>query len=182
MAKLLISRDVPLPKTLALPDLRARLKAMLAALDLAADVELSVLFTGDAHIHALNRDYRRKNKPTDVLAFALREGELGDPDQAMLGDVVVSVETAARQAAKAKRPILAEVTMLLAHGVLHLLGWDHETAAQDRAMRRETARLVLAADAASERRDGATTPTGVTVRNQTKKVSAPAAGRRRARR
>jgi len=152
---------------------------MLKALALPPETELSVLFTGDEHIHALNRDYRHKNKPTDVLAFALREGEGGDPEQAMLGDVVVSVDTAARQAEEAKKPLLAEVTMLLAHGVLHLLGWDHATAKQDRAMRAETERLVLAAEAASRAaRAKARKAAGpdVTARNQTKKL-APTAGR-----
>lgn len=174
MAKLLLSRDVPLPKTLLLPELRARLRAMLEALALPRDTELSVLFTGDEHIQTLNRDYRHKNKPTDVLAFALREGEFADAEQAMLGDVVVSIETAARQAAAAKKPLLAEVTMLLAHGLLHLLGWDHDTAAKDRAMRAETERLVLAAVQASRARARKAPPAPVTTRNQTKKISGSA--------
>jgi len=174
-AKLLISRDVPLPRTLELPELRLRLRAMCKALSLADDIELSVLFTGDEHIQTLNRDYRHKNKPTDVLAFALREGELGDDEQAMLGDVVVSLDTAARQASAAKKPVLAEVTMLLAHGLLHLLGWDHETAAKDRAMRKETERLVLAADEASRAKASKTPRAPVTTRNQTKKLATKAA-------
>lgn len=178
-AKLLIARDVPLPAPLAMPELRLRLRAMIRALALG-DVELSVLFTGDDHIQTLNRDYRQKNKPTDVLAFALREGELGDAEQAMLGDVVVSVDTAARQASAAKKPLLAEVTMLLAHGLLHLLGWDHDTAAKDRAMRKETERLVLAADVASAARPPATPRPRLTARNQTKKlVRATSAGARK---
>jgi probable rRNA maturation factor len=181
MAKLLLSRDVPLPKALLLPELRLRLRAMLKALALPNDTELSVLFTGDEHIQTLNRDYRHKNKPTDVLAFALREGEFADTEQPMLGDVVVSVDTAARQATAAKKPLLAEVTMLLAHGLLHLLGWDHETAVKDRAMRVETERLVLAAVGASRAKARKTPRTAVTTRNQTKKISgtkAPVARRR----
>ena len=180
-AKLLLSRDVPLPASLSLPELRARLRGMLVALALPSDVEVSVLFTGDEHIQTLNRDYRHKNKPTDVLAFALREGELADAEQAMLGDVVVSIDTAARQAAAAKKPLLAEVTMLLAHGVLHLLGWDHDTAAKDRAMRKETERLVLAADEASRKRASKPPRPGLTARNQTKKLArkAPPAARPR---
>lgn len=179
-AKLLLSRDVPLPNSLELPELRARLRAMLKALALPNETELSVLFTGDEHIQMLNRDYRKKNKPTDVLAFALREGEFGNAEQAMLGDVVVSVETAARQAKDAKKPLLAEVTMLLAHGLLHLLGWDHDTAAKDRAMRAETERLVLAAVQASRARAKRTREApaaSVTSRNQTQKVSRPALSR-----
>jgi probable rRNA maturation factor len=117
-----------------------RVKAMMTLLQLKKE-EISITLTNDEQIHFLNRTYRAKDKPTDVLAFAMREGEFAALAGAMLGDVVVSVETARRQAERAKHDILAEVTMLLAHGLLHLLGWDHETAAKDRAMRAETNRL-----------------------------------------
>jgi probable rRNA maturation factor len=119
-------------------------RAMLAALQMN-DAEVSILLTGDDQIQHLNRIYRRKNRPTDVLAFAQREGELGDRAGRLLGDVVVSIPTTRRQAAAARRPWRAELTMLLAHGLLHLLGWDHETPADDRRMRRETDRLCEAA-------------------------------------
>jgi probable rRNA maturation factor len=117
--------------------------AMLQALELP-DAELSILLCGDREIHALNRGWRHKNRPTDVLAFALREGPHGDRAGDILGDVVISVETAARQAASAKHPVFTEVSMLLAHGLLHLLGWDHRTEEEDLRMRREVARLVEA--------------------------------------
>jgi probable rRNA maturation factor len=123
-----------------------RARIVFTALGLG-QAELSVVLTGDARIHALNRVYRGKDRPTDVLAFAMREGELGDVGREMLGDVIVSVETARRQAARAGHDVLAEVTMLLVHGTLHLLGWDHETAAKDRKMKQETARLVALATA-----------------------------------
>lgn len=119
---------------------------MLAAIDLA-DHELSVVLTSDERIHALNRDYRKKDKPTDVLAFAQREGPHAEHAGRLLGDVVVSVPTARRQAASASRDVLAEVVWLLAHGLLHLVGWDHDTPARDARMRRETSRLVAAASA-----------------------------------
>jgi len=128
-------------------EVRRRARAIFAALGLKG-AELSIMLTSDARIHALNRDFRHKDRPTDVLAFAMREGELGDVRSEILGDVIVSVETARRQASRARRDLLSEVTMLLAHGILHLLGWDHETAAKDRKMRAETARLVgLASEA-----------------------------------
>ncbi len=130
------------------PLLRRRLVAMLKTLQLK-DVELSVLVTGDEQIRILNRDYRKKDKPTDVLAFALREGEFGTMNEGLLGDVIVSLPTAQRQAAEQGKPLLDETTMLLAHGLLHLLGWDHETAAKDRKMRAETDRLIAAAVAAA---------------------------------
>jgi probable rRNA maturation factor len=112
------------------------------------DSELSILLTGDDQIALLNRTYRKKNRPTDVLAFAQREGDLSDRNDRLLGDVVVSIPTARRQAEARRADLGSEVTMLLAHGLLHLLGWDHETPSQDRRMRRETRRLCAAADAA----------------------------------
>jgi probable rRNA maturation factor len=130
------------------PLLRRRLVAMLKAVQLK-DVELSVLVTGDEQIRILNRDYRKKDKPTDVLAFALREGEFGTLNEGLLGDVIVSLPTAQRQAAEQGKALLDETTLLLAHGLLHLLGWDHETAAKDRKMRAETDRLIAAAVAAA---------------------------------
>jgi probable rRNA maturation factor len=124
---------------------------MLRAVQMS-DAELSILLTGDDQIQNLNRIYRKKNRPTDVLAFAQREGDHADPAGRLLGDVVVSVPTARRQADARAADIVTELTMLLAHGLLHLLGWDHVTAAQDRRMRLETARLCAAAEAAARAR------------------------------
>ncbi len=128
-----------------------------------SDRELSIVLTGDDQIELLNQVYRQKNRPTDVLAFAQREGPLGDPSGRLLGDVVVSVPTARRQACSRGADVAAEVTMLLAHGLLHLLGWDHDTPAKDRRMRRETARLCLAASAAP----GGTLPKRTVVKGAT---------------
>ena len=113
------------------------------------DRELSILLTGDHQIQKLNNIYRKKNHPTDVLAFSQHEGELGDRAGRLLGDVAVSIPTARRQAEAAKRALVSEVTMLIAHGLLHLLGWDHETPAKDRRMRIETDRLCAAAESAA---------------------------------
>ena len=117
---------------------------MLRALGLEG-AELSILLCDDATIHGLNRDYRRKDQPTDVLAFAMREGEGGEASPELLGDVVISLDTARRQAAEGGRAIAREVTVLLAHGLLHLLGFDHRTEAEDRRMRARTDALVAAA-------------------------------------
>jgi len=119
---------------------------MLQALQLRNE-ELSIVITDDAQIQILNAEFRGKDTPTDVLAFAMREGEFGAVAGDLLGDVVISAPTAERQARRARRPVLDELTMLLAHGLLHLLGWDHDTAAKDRAMRAETERLCAAAAA-----------------------------------
>lgn len=88
--------------------------------------ELSVVLCDDAFIHPLNRDWRGKDKPTDVLSFAQREGEGANPDDNVLGDVIISVETATRQAEERGHPLGHELRVLLVHGILHLLGYDHE--------------------------------------------------------
>lgn len=115
---------------------------VLQSLELGA-VELSVLLCDDPFIHELNRQYRAKDAPTDVLSFPMREGEGADPDDPMLGDVVISVETAARQATERGHATGWEIRLLLIHGILHLLGYDHErgeAAAED--MDRQAARLL----------------------------------------
>jgi probable rRNA maturation factor len=121
-----------------------RVKAMIRLLQLGK-AEVSFVLTDDERIHQLNKVYRHKDRPTDVLAFAMHEGEFGELAGHLLGDVIVSVPTARRQANARRTPLLDEVTMLLAHGLLHLLGWDHETVAKDRLMKAETSRLCAAA-------------------------------------
>jgi probable rRNA maturation factor len=131
-------------------EIARRARAMMAALQLD-DCEWSIVLTSDDQIQDLNALYRNKNRPTDVLAFPQREGLRASPSDRVLGDVVVSVPTARRQASRAGRDALAEITMLLAHGLLHLLGWDHETPSKDRRMRAETRRLCTVATATSRR-------------------------------
>jgi probable rRNA maturation factor len=153
-------------------DVRRRAVVMLAALQMR-NQELSILLTGDDQIALLNGLYRKKRGPTDVLAFAQREGPLGDRAGAILGDVVISVPTARRQAAERSADLTSEMTMLLAHGILHLLGWDHDTPSKDRRMRRETERLCGLADRAAPgpvRRSaavkGATRPEPIAIRRR----------------
>jgi probable rRNA maturation factor len=126
---------------------RAQAERMLAALRLPR-AELSVLLCDDGTIHALNHTYRHKDAPTDVLAFAMREGEGAEHAHVahgVLGDVVISLETASRQARTHARSLEAEVTMLLAHGLLHLLGLDHRTRTEERRMSARTDLLQAAA-------------------------------------
>ena len=118
---------------------------MLECLRLPA-AELSILLCDDATIHALNRDYRGKDRPTDVLAFAMSEGEGGGLHPDLLGDVVISLETAARQASERRKTIASEVDFLLAHGLLHLLGYDHQTDEEERRMNAMTDVLRAAAE------------------------------------
>ena len=88
--------------------------------------ELSLLLTTDEEIESLNSQYRNKQKPTDVLSFSQLEGEGGASDSKLLGDVVISVETAIKQAKELGYTLKEELTRLLIHGTLHLLGYDHE--------------------------------------------------------
>jgi probable rRNA maturation factor len=98
---------------------------------LGRSVEVGLTLAGDEEIHALNRAYRRKNRPTDVLAFAMREGEGGALHPGILGDVVISIDTAARQA---KRGLETEVVFLWTHGLCHLLGYDHRNDREEAEM------------------------------------------------
>lgn len=128
-------------------DLRWRAEAMLEALGLA-DAELSILLCDDSTIRELNRRYRKKNRPTDVLAFPMHEGPGPHIAPALLGDVVISLPTARRQAAARDRAIVDEVTFLLAHGLLHLLGHDHANKREEREMTVRTEALMAAVEAA----------------------------------
>ncbi len=135
-------------------EIQRRIKAMIDLLQLQK-AEVSFVLTNDKRVHQLNKIYRGKDKPTDVLAFAMHEGEFGALAGHVLGDVIVSVPTARKQALSRGGPpraaLLDELTMLLAHGLLHLLGWDHDTPTKDRRMRAETARLCAAAESPSSR-------------------------------
>lgn len=100
-------------------------------------VEVSVLLTDDERIAELNRQYRGVDGPTDVLSFSQIEGEeMADPDteHVVLGDVVISLETAAKQAADRGCSVEDEVDLLLVHGLLHLLGYDHAEPEDERKM------------------------------------------------
>lgn len=122
---------------------------MLGSLELLGS-ELSVLLTNDEGIHELNLAHRGKDKPTDVLSFPQNEfrkpliPKLKGNPLLLLGDVVISVDTAARQAQSRRRPLLEEVRFLLAHGVLHLLGYDHATPEEKKVMTAKTRWLVQA--------------------------------------
>ncbi|MBI5789483.1 MAG: rRNA maturation RNase YbeY [Candidatus Schekmanbacteria bacterium] len=90
------------------------------------DVEVSVLLADDAYIRKLNLQYRQKDAPTDVLSFPQQEGMTPDAiNGGLLGDIVVSIPTAGRQADAAGHPLERELIILLIHGLLHLLGYDH---------------------------------------------------------
>jgi probable rRNA maturation factor len=104
----------------------------------------SIVLTDDAAIRALNRDYREVDAATDVLSFPLADpDQLRDPDAAVfLGEVYISLETAGAQAREARRPFAREMAHLTVHGLLHLLGYDHGTAAARRRMQTVERRLM----------------------------------------
>lgn len=97
------------------------------------DARLSVLIVDDAQIQEINRDYLGKDRPTNVISFAMQEGEGGGVQPDLLGDVVISAETAARDAIEAQTSFESELYFLLLHGILHLLGYDHERGTQAEA-------------------------------------------------
>ena len=107
--------------------------------------EVSVLLVDDAEMRRLNRDYRGVDRTTDVLSFALNEGEEPDPQPLFLGDIVVSVERARVQAQEAGVTLEAEMARLLVHGALHLLGYDHERSTEEAAEMQRREEEILAA-------------------------------------
>ena len=101
------------------------------------EARLSILLTDDAGIRELNAAWLGKDRPTNVISFAMQEGEGAGVQADLLGDVVISVETAARDAAEAGVPCEHELYFLLLHGILHLLGYDHERGSAAEAQRME---------------------------------------------
>jgi rRNA maturation RNase YbeY len=104
--------------------------------ELLADAELSLVLCSDDHIQGLNTQWRGKAAPTDVLSFP-------QEDEDFLGDLVISVPTAARQAAERGTPLGDELRVLMVHGLLHLLGYDHETNDEDLAEMAEAEQRLL---------------------------------------
>ena len=90
------------------------------------EAELSLLFVNDLQIQALNRQYLHRDKSTNVLAFPMRKGEFSTLHPHLLGDLVISVETAKRQSNRFGLTEIEMVILLMVHGVLHLIGYDHE--------------------------------------------------------
>jgi probable rRNA maturation factor len=127
-------------------ELRHVARLVLDAEDVASHVEVSVVLADEATIQDLNRLYRGKDEPTDVLSFAAHEGDVAFPESPeetpSLGEVVVCLPVAEAQAARASRAVAGEVAHLLTHGLLHILGYDHEDTADAATMQaREDALL-----------------------------------------
>lgn len=107
------------------------------------EVELSAVLIGNGEMRRLNRQYRKKDYATDVLSFPAAD-QFAGPVR-LLGDVVISVETAARQAQARGRSLDEEMTILLIHGIVHLLGYDHERSARDATIMGRVEKKILRA-------------------------------------
>lgn len=122
---------------------------------LSANTEVDITIVTDEEIHALNRDYRGVDRPTDVLSFALDEGVqepkiLGDEAEHLLGDIIISAEKANEQAAEFGHGINREIVYLAVHGILHLLGYDHMVEEDKVIMRRQEEDVLREIDLSEE--------------------------------
>ena len=132
--------EVKIPKE-AVTLLKKGLQAVAKLHKLPAKTEVSVSLVNDEVIHVLNKDYRGIDRPTDVLSFALDEAEepeeIGGPEAHLLGDIVISAETAVRQGEEYGHGLKRELVYLGVHSLLHLLGYDHMNKADKAIMREE---------------------------------------------
>jgi probable rRNA maturation factor len=116
---------------------RRSLKRLLKELD-CKDIEINILFVDDDQIRQMNKRYLQRDHPTNVISFAMTEGAFGDVHPEILGDIILSVETAARDALTGHLDFMDEVEFLLIHGLLHLLGYNHENTCSDEAEKMKT--------------------------------------------
>ena len=123
--------------------IRQTARAILDALDFP-DGELSILLVDDQQIETLNIEYLNRKGPTNVIAFCMREGQFNDITPNLLGDVVISVETAKKEAHAANISMQKRFNQLLIHGILHLLGYDHEKNQQEAKRMEEKSNELLA--------------------------------------
>ena len=101
------------------------------------DSELSVAIVGDRSIQRLNREYLGRDKPTNVISFAMQEGDFPGLHPTLLGDIIISADTAAREAEEGGMATETRILFLLLHGILHLTGFDHERSGEAEAHRME---------------------------------------------
>jgi len=129
---------------LDIPSLRRSIRRILKHLGRGRD-EISILLVEDREIRVINKTYLKRDRPTNVMAFPMLEGLFRKIHPQVLGDVVISIETASRDAKKEGMALEDEIFFLLIHGILHLLGYDHEgSVAQARRMRDKERELFAA--------------------------------------
>jgi probable rRNA maturation factor len=131
------SRHKISPKTI-----KHTVQVILDALD-CPESEISILIVDDPQTSELNQQYLNREGPTNVIAFAMREGAYADISPQLLGDVVISIETAYREGQEAGIDPLKRFDQLLVHGILHLFGFDHETDESDAAKMEEMSTKLL---------------------------------------
>jgi probable rRNA maturation factor len=112
--------------------IRGTVSRILKYLD-CPEKEISILFTDDDMIKEINKQYLGRDKATNVISFSLQEGEYGNINPHVLGDIVISLETAQRDAIKGSLALEQEIDFLLIHGILHLLGYNHENTSEKQA-------------------------------------------------
>jgi probable rRNA maturation factor len=109
------------------------------------DSELSIVLVNDSQMSLLNWEYRKRRGPTNVLAFAMRQGEFAEISPELLGDVIISLPTAQLEAEEAGISLDSMISRLLVHGILHLVGFDHERGEDSaREMEQQSAELLAA--------------------------------------
>jgi probable rRNA maturation factor len=91
-----------------------------------ADKEISISFVDDENIRQINKQYLQRDRATNVISFSMLEGKCGNINPQILGDVIISVQTARKDAVKGRLSLEQEIDFLLIHGILHLLGYNHE--------------------------------------------------------
>ena len=128
---------------ISLKKIKQTVQVILDALD-CPDSEVSILIVDDPQIEELNQQYLNRKGPTNVIAFAMREGEFSNLSPQLLGDVVISTDTAAREAQIASTSMERRFNELLVHGILHLMGFDHETSETDARVMEDRSREILA--------------------------------------
>jgi probable rRNA maturation factor len=120
-------------------------------MEIKKNSEVSLLLTSDREIQYLNKVYRDKDTPTDVLSFSMSEGldsftDNDEIDDFLLGDIVISIETAQRNAELAEISLMQEINILITHGLLHLLGYDHNSDEEFDKMKNEEDRILKITD------------------------------------
>jgi probable rRNA maturation factor len=111
---------------------RRSLKRLLNELN-RKDSEISILLVDDLQIREINKSYLKRDCPTNVISFSMKEGSFGHIHPEILGDIILSTETAARDALSGHLEFMDEVEFLLIHGLLHLMGYNHENTGADEA-------------------------------------------------
>ena len=127
---------------ISLKKIKQKVQVILDALD-CPDGEISILIVDDPQIEKLNQQYLNREGPTNVIAFAMREGEFSDLSPHLLGDVVISTDTAAQEAQIAATSVERRFSELLVHGILHLMGFDHETSEKDARIMEDKSREMI---------------------------------------